>query len=635
MTKKESVVFVPKGETKGMPRAVGVDVGTARLTISAWEGGRPVTAQDSWTIPSVVTVAGEGYRVGAAAKQGFVLRPQETLSAVKRLLGRAFSEAQDEVSRVPYVVEPGANDTSKIRVHGRLYTPEEIVALLLRYALDEVSRTLGEPVREVVLSVPATFTSPQRQALCDAAAIAGLQVVRLVHAATAAALAYGALRERSATVLVVDIGSSASEVALVDIERGVCEVRASSGDPHLGGDDFDQCLADHVLACVRQRYGIDIQPDLSAQQRLYEAVEQAKCELSSVSQTDLYLPHLFPQAERLGDIHLSVSRLGFEALIAPLLQRCARLIEDTLAAARASAEDIDDVVLVGGASRTPAVRAMVKQLTKGKEPVRDLDPDTAVAAGAAFLAGICNGQAEHLLVFEVMPLALVVEHQYGRRSLVIPRNSLLPCQATVFVPASVERQTAADFLLFQGPQGTERELTPIGRGRVSLEGIRSQPSPNSHLEVVFEYDINGILTVGARDRDSGVPYHASLVQPGTLSREEVELLKRVTAQRILAEQHRRETAWLRNTIDGLLHQIVRRLAAGGDRVALHERLRCAHLIEEARQAVKGEAGREVLLQVESDLRQMLSGLSAVAEAETERDAATQGDPPQREESERE
>lgn len=604
-------------------------MGTARLTVSAWEGGRPVTVQDSWTIPSVVAVTEEGYRVGVAAKRGFVLRPYETLSAVKRWLGKSFTEAQGEVSRVPYVVEPGANDTSRIRVHGRLYAPEEIVALLLRDVLEEVSRTLGESVREVVLSVPATFTSPQRQALCDAATIAGLQVVQLVHAPTAAALAYGALRRRGATVLVVDIGGSTSEVALVDVEQGVCEVRASSGDPRLGGDNFDQCLADHVLACVKQRYGIDIQSDLSARQRLYEAVEQVRCELSSVSQTDLHLSHL--RIGRAEGIHLPISRLEFEALIAPLLQRCTQLIEQTLVAAKAGVDDIDDVVLVGGAARTPAVRAAVKRLIKGKEPVRDLDPEMAVALGAAFLAGVRTGQAEHLLVFEVMPLALMAEHEHSHSSLVIPPNSLLPCRSTVFVSASVGSQTAADFLLFQGTRGTDRRPIPIGR--VSLEGIRSLPSRDSHIEAVFEYDTNGILTVAARDRDTGMPYRASLVQFGTLDRGEVERLKRVTEQRLLAERRRREAARLRNTIDDLLQQIAQHLARGGDRVALHERLRCAHLIEEAKQAVKREAGREILLQVESDLRQILSGLRAVAGAETEGGTATHGDPPRGAESE--
>ncbi len=596
-----------------MPRAVGVDFGTTRTIVSVWENGRPVTfvtAEGDRCIPSVVTMSDEEYLIGGAAKRRLVLQPHETIYAVKRFLGKSFSQARREIAHVSYVVEPGANDTNKIRVQGQLYTPEEIVALLLRQILDEASRTFREPIRDVVFSVPATFTSPQRQALSDAAAIAGLQLLQLVQEPTAAALAYGVLKKRSATVLVVDIGSRASEVALVDVDRGVCEVRASSGDPHLGGDDFDQCLADYIIEVVKQRYAIDLRPDLYARQCLYEAVEQAKCELSSVLQTDLHLPRLFFHAGQGGGIHLPISRAQFEALVAPLVQRCALLIEQTLADAGVDASDVDDVVLVGGASRMPAVRAMVKQLTKGKEPVRDLDPDMAVATGAALLAGILSEQAEHMLVFEVMPLALYMGTQSGRRSIVTARNALLPCRATALLPTTADNQPVTDFLLFQSGREAEKDLTTIGR--VLVEGIRPVPQGVPHIEMTFDFDINGMLTVQAKDRDTGVPYHVSLLQPGNLDREEVRRLTGVTEQRTLAERHRRAVAQLRNAIDYLTEQIEQRLAACGDKIALHERLRCAYLVDEARRAVRAQAAREVLLQVQSDLQQSLYGLFAVA-----------------------
>lgn len=606
-----------------MPRAVGIDFGTTRTIISAWDSGRPVTcvtAEGDRSIPSVVTVSEEGCLVGGAAKRRLVLRPHETLCAVKRFLGKSFTQATSESARVPYVVEQGANDTSKIRVQGRLYAPEEIVALLLRQTLNEASRTFGEPIREVVLSIPATFTSPQRQALCDAAAIAGLQLLQLVHGPTAAALAYGVLKKRSATVLVVDIGSGVSEVALVDVDRGACEVRASGGDPHLGGDDFDQCLADYVIEFVKQHYAIDLRTDPSARQRVYEAVEQVKCELSSVVQTDLHLPHLFSHAGQRGSIHLPISRVQFEALTAPLVQRCAQLIEQTLADAGVNASDVDDVVLIGGASRIPAVRAMVKQLTKGKEPVRDLNPDMAVATGAALLAGILSGQAEHMLVFEAMPLALSMGTQSGQRSIVTKRNAPLPCRATVLIPAMADNQTVTDFLLFQGSRETDRDLTTIGR--VMVEGIQPVPQGGPHVEMTFDFDINGMLTVQAKDRHTDVPYHVSLLQPGTLDRGEVGRLKGVTEQRTLAERHRREVAQLRNAIDCLTAQIARRLAAWGDRVALHERLLCQYLIDEAQRAVRAQAAKEVLLRVQSDLQQSLYGLFAVAAYEEKRESKT-------------
>jgi molecular chaperone DnaK len=596
-----------------MSRAVGIDFGTTRTIVAALENGRPVTlmtAEGGYSIPSVVAVSEEECLVGTAAKRRLVLRPHETVCAVKRFLGKSFTAAARDIARVPYVVERGANDTIKIRIQGQLYAPEELVALLLRQALDEASRTLGEPVRDVVLSVPATFTAPQRQAVCDAAAIAGLHPLQLVHEPTAAALAYGVLKKRSATVLVVDIGSGASEVALVEVDRGACEVRASGGDPHLGGDDFDQCLADHVIELVKQRHAIDIRTDPYVWQRVYEAVEQAKCELSSVSQTDLYLPHLLPRVGQPGGIHVPISRAQFEALVAPLVRRCTRLIEQILADAGMSASDIDDVVLIGGASRIPAVRAMVKQLTREKEPVRDLNPDTAVAAGAALLAGILGGQAEHMLVFDVMPLALSMAAPHGQRRVVVGRNTPLPCRATALISATAENQTATDFLLFQDGWEADEDVPAIGR--VTIEGIRPVPQGVSHVEVIFDLDVNGLLTVRATDRDTGAPYPVSLVRPGNLDPEEVERLKRVTEQRTAAERQRREAVRLRNAIDFLTEQMARHLETCGDKVARHERLRCAYLIDEARRAVRAQATREVLLRVQGDLQQSLYGLFAVA-----------------------
>jgi len=485
---------------------VGIDLGTVKTTAAVVKDGKLVllpNAEGHYTTPAVISgLLGGQLLVGTRAQKHSILSPQATISATKRFLGRSYADvAPEELQRVSYRVEPGPHDTVGIRLHERLYAPEQLVALLLRQLLDDAARVLGQHVDEAVIAVPASFTHAQRRAVWDAATVAGWHVRQLINEPTATALAYAMKTQQSATVMVVDAGSGTCEVSLVEIGGGVCEVRASVGDLGLGGDDFAYCLVDYLSEVLLRQHGISVHADPQALQRLCEAAEQAKCELSSVMQTTLQLPHFVVGAHRPFHLDVPLSRAQFAALAAPLAQRCGALIEQALDAAKLSSKDVDAVLLVGGATRMPLVQDLVKKLMDGR--ILWVHPDEAVAMGAALQAGMLSGGVAGVPLFEVTPLALSVSTPTGDLTLVIEPNTPLPCRVTKLFSPAERHLSTMNFVVRQGERGTLASIQQIVE--VVIESIQPTPRGLSDVEVTFDLDVNGLLAVQACDHQTGTP----------------------------------------------------------------------------------------------------------------------------------
>ncbi len=568
-----------------MAKAVGIDLGTTNSVIAAMEGGQATVipnAEGSRTTPSVVAITENGDRlVGQLARRQAILNPKGTIYSAKRFIGRRYDEVQSELSAVSYDVVPGTDGAVRFDIRGKLYAPEEISAMVLRKLADDASKFLGERVTEAVITVPAYFNDAQRQATRDAGRIAGLEVLRIINEPTAAALAYGLDKKGNETVLVFDLGGGTFDVSVLDVGDGVVEVRATSGDTHLGGDDFDRRLVDHLADEFQRENGIDLRQDPQALQRLFEAAEKAKVELSSVTQTQVNLP--FITADANGPKHLvtTVTRATFEQLTADLIERTLGPVQQALADAKLTAADLDEVILVGGATRMPAVQAQVRRLTAGKDPNMSVNPDEVVAVGAAIQAGVLKGEVKDVLLLDVTPLSLGVETLGGLMTKVIERNTTIPARRTEVFSTADDNQSAVDIVVLQG----ERERAADNRvlGRFRLEGIRPAPRGTPQIEVSYDIDADGILKVSARDRDTGAEQQITISGTTNLDPGEIE---RMVAD---AEAHRAEDARLRqlidarNELDAAAHQLERRLAELGERVPEHERTRAESLIADARQ----------------------------------------------------
>jgi molecular chaperone DnaK len=601
-----------------MAKAVGIDLGTTNSVVAVMEGGQPTVitnSEGSRLTPSVVAFTKTGERlVGQIAKRQAVLNPENTIYSAKRFIGRRYSEVQSEIKNVTYKVVAGPNDAVRFEIMGKQHAPEEISALVLRKLADDASKYLGEKVSDAVVTVPAYFNDAQRQATKDAGKIAGLNVLRIINEPTAAALAYGLDKKKNETILVFDLGGGTFDVSILDVGDGVFEVRATSGDTHLGGDDFDKRIVDWVAEEFRKDQGIDLRKDRQALQRLIEAAEKAKIELSSALETTISLPFVTADASGPKHLEMKLTRAKFEQLTADLVERCVGPVKQALADAKITERDIDEVILVGGATRMPAVQTLVRRLTGGKEPNQSVNPDEVVAIGAAVQAGVLSGEVKDVVLLDVTPLSLGVETLGGVMTKLIERNTTVPVRKTETFSTAEDNQSAVDIHVLQGERELARDNRTLGNFR--LEGIQPAPRGAPQIEVSYDIDANGILTVTARDKQTGKEQKITISGSTQLSKEDIDRMVREAQAHSAEDRKRREEVEARNTADSVAYQVERQLRDLGERVPLNEKARAEQLISEIRELVKNNSGDVARLrQLANDLQQLAYGLASAAESQ--------------------
>ncbi len=597
-----------------MSKIVGIDLGTTNSVVAVMEGADPVvipTAEGGRLCPSVVAFTKTGERlVGQTAKRQAVVNPENTVFSIKRFMGRHYAETAAEQTMVPYKVVEGKAGDARVRLPGtgKEYTPQEISAMILGKLKADAEAYLGEPLTQAVITVPAYFNDSQRQATKDAGKIAGLEVLRIINEPTAAALAYGLDKKGSETILVFDLGGGTFDVSILEVGDGVVEVKATNGDTHLGGDDWDQRVVDHVADEFKREYGIDLRNDRQALQRLNEAAEKAKIELSTVLETEINLP--FITADATGPKHLQskLTRAKFEQLTADLLARCRGPFERALADARLTAGAIDEVVLVGGSTRMPMVQDLVRKLAGGKEPHRGVNPDEVVAVGAALQGGVLSGQVKDVLLLDVTPLTLGVETLGGVLTPVIERNTTIPVKKSQVFSTAEDNQPAVTIHVLQG----ERPLAAdnMSLGQFNLEGLPPAPRGLPQVEVTFDIDANGILHVSAQDKATGKAQQITITASTNLSKADIERMVRQAEVNKATDQRRRELIEARNQADTLAYDLEKELRdqeGGAAALDASTRRGLEQVIADLRKTAAGEditAIRDALARVQQAREQM-------------------------------
>ena len=586
-----------------MGKTIGIDLGTTNSAMAVLTGGEPEVipnAEGGRTTPSVVAFTTGGERlVGAVARRQAVTNPQNTVFSVKRFMGRAFSEVNEEMTIVPYEVIPGPSGDVRIKAGEKEWSPPEVSAMILQKLKADAEAYLGEPVDGAVITVPAYFNDAQRQATKDAGTIAGLEVKRIINEPTAAALAYGLDKETERTILVFDLGGGTFDVSILEIGDGVFQVKSTNGDNHLGGDNFDKAVVDWMVAEFKQSQGIDLANDPMALQRLYEAAEKAKIELSTTTQAAINLPFVTADASGPKHLDLSLTRAKFEELTHDLLQRLEGPTKQALEDAGVTGKDIEHVVLVGGMSRMPAVQDRVTELT-GKEPHRGVNPDEVVAVGAAIQAGVLAGEVKDVLLLDVTPLSLGIETKGGVFTRLIERNTTIPTKKSEVFSTAEDNQNQVEIHVLQG----EREMASFNRtlGRFSLTGIPPAPRGVPQVEVTFDIDANGIVHVSAKDRGTGIEQTIEIKSSSGLSDDEVKQMVNEAESHADEDKRLRRVADARNQAEARVHEAERQLKDHGDSVDAELKAEIEAAVEGTKTVQEGEdpeaieAATEVLTQ---------------------------------------
>jgi len=572
-----------------MAKVIGIDLGTTNSCMAVLEGGEPTVIPNSEggrTTPSVVAFSKSGERlVGSVARRQAVTNPENTVFSIKRFMGRKFGDVSEEMKIVPYHVKAAQNADASVDVSGTIYTPPEISAMILQKLKRDAEDYLGEKVSEAVITVPAYFNDSQRQATKDAGKIAGFEVKRIINEPTAAALAYGLDKEHDQTILVFDLGGGTFDVSILDIGEGVFEVKSTNGDTHLGGDNFDKAVVDWLAAEFKQSQGIDLSKDKMALQRLYEAAEKAKIELSTTTSTNINLP--FITADENGPKHLdqTLTRAKFDELTAALVDRVVGPVKSSLADASLKASDIDHVILVGGMTRVPAVQEKVKQLI-GKDPHKGVNPDEVVAVGAAIQGGVLAGEVKDVLLLDVTPLSLGIETKGGVFTKLIERNTTIPTKKSEIFSTADDNQTSVEIHVLQG----EREMARFNKtlGKFQLVGIPTAPRGIPQIEVTFDIDANGIVHVSAKDLGTGNEQKITITASSGLSEQDIERMMHDAESHADEDRTAREVAEVKNNAENLVYSTEKSLREMGDKVDAETKTQIETAGAELKKALDGE-----------------------------------------------